>query len=62
MSIPFYPTSYNDHPSRQETAVLHIFPTCQFSKNMLKLICPSIHFSLDSTDDEHLMVVIVHSE
>ena len=59
ISIPFYPTYYTDHSSRQEIAVLHIFPSCEFSKNILKLICPSIHFSADSSNfDEHLMVII----
>ncbi|UJR37082.1 hypothetical protein I4U23_029786 [Adineta vaga] len=73
ISIPFYPTYHQDynHTSRQETAVLHIFPPCQFSKKVLKLICPSITFideshpSLHSNGkvlDEHLMVVIIHSE
>ncbi len=74
ITIPFYPTYHSDynHSSRQETAVLHIFPPCQFSKKVLKIICPSIHFSNDSptlpsrpkimANDEHLMVVIIHSE
>jgi hypothetical protein len=72
ISIPFHPTYHNDHSSRQETALLHIFPPCQFSKKVLKLICPSIYFSNDSStppsnpatiiNDEHLMVVIVHSD
>jgi hypothetical protein len=63
--MPFYSTYYNDHSSRQEPAVLHIFPSCQFSKKILKLICPSINFSNDSQtidSDEHLMVVIVHND
>lgn len=65
ISIPFHPTYQNDHSSRQEIAVLHIFPPCQFSKKILKSICPSIHFSSNEQtipQDEHLMVVIVHNE
>jgi hypothetical protein len=61
ISIPFYSTYHNDHSSRQEPAVLHIFPPCQFSKKILKLICPTINFS-DDSQDEHLMVVIIHND
>ncbi|CAF0881545.1 unnamed protein product [Rotaria sordida] len=65
ISIPFHPTYHSDHEhsSRQETAVIHIFPSCLFSKKILKIICPSIHFSSTTTiNDEHLMVVIVHND
>jgi hypothetical protein len=71
ISIPFHPTSRNDHihPTQQETAVIHIFPPCEFSKNILKIICPSIHFSNGShtppsamVNDEHLMIIIVHND
>ncbi|CAF0968495.1 unnamed protein product, partial [Adineta steineri] len=70
ISIPFYPTYQNDynHSTKQETAAVHIFPPCQFSKKILQIICPSINFSKDlrstttKINDEHLMVVIIHSE
>ncbi|CAF3447001.1 unnamed protein product [Rotaria sp. Silwood1] len=66
ISMPFHPTYHSDyeHSSKQETAVIHIFPPCQFSKKVLKIICPSIHFSNITTtiNDEHLMVVIVHND
>jgi RNA-binding protein 15 len=61
ISIPFYPTYCTDHSSRQETAVVHIFSSSEFTKKLLKLICPSINFSITS-HDEHLMVVIVHND
>ncbi|CAF3628194.1 unnamed protein product [Rotaria socialis] len=72
ISIPFHPTYQNDHSSRQETAVIHICPPCPLSTKILKIICPSIHFSNDvntspsrslpTTNDEHIMVIIVHND
>jgi RNA-binding protein 15 len=74
ISMPFHPTSNNDYDNSndQETAVLHIFPPCQFSKKVLRVICPSIGFSngprtppsrpTTTINDEHLMVVIVQNE
>ncbi|CAF1589469.1 unnamed protein product, partial [Adineta ricciae] len=57
ISVPFYPTYHYDynHSSRQETAVLHIFPPCQFTKKILKLICPSITFS-DEMDENDILI------
>jgi len=62
----------NENSNDQETAVLHIFPPCQFSKKFLRVLCPSISFSngprtppsrpTTTINDEHLMVVIVHSD
>jgi len=74
ISIPFHQNSNNknDNSNDQETAVLHIFPPCQFSKKILKVICPSIGFSnglrtppsrpTTTSNDEHLMVVIVSND
>ncbi|CAF2987630.1 unnamed protein product [Rotaria sp. Silwood2] len=74
ISMPFHPSSSNDYDNTndQETAVLHIFPPCQFSKKVLKVICPSISFSngprtppsrpTTMINDEHLMVVIVQND
>ena len=63
IAIPFHPTYANENSPRQETALLHIFPPCQFSKKVLKSICPSITFSsTPSINDEHLMVIIVHCD
>lgn len=72
ISAPFHPTYQIDHSSRQEIAVIHIFPPCQLSKKILKVICPSINFSNElntspiqpsaKAHDEHLMVIIVHNE
>ena len=70
--IPFHSTCHKDNSPRQETAVMHIFPPCQFSKNVLKIICPSMDFSNGSqtppshltaiVNDEHLMVVIIQND
>ncbi|CAF1190539.1 unnamed protein product [Rotaria sordida] len=74
ISMPFNPNSSNDYDNmnEQDTAVLHIFPPCQFSKKVLRVICPSINFSngprtppsrpTTMINDEHLMVVIVHND
>ena len=73
ITMPFYPLSLTDHnhPSKQETAVVHIFPPCQFSQKILKLICPSIEFPSSTSvrhsptgvlNNEHLMVIIVHND
>jgi RNA-binding protein 15 len=68
INLPFH----NDHSNEQETAVLHIFPPCQFSKKFLRVVCPSIGFSngprtppsrpTTTINDEHLMVVITYSD
>lgn len=64
ISVPFQSSS-----NEQETAVLHVFPPCQFSKKVLRVVCPSMSFSNGPrtppsrpTIDEHLMVVIVHND
>ncbi len=74
ISLPFHSNinNDNDNSNDQETAVLHIFPPCQFSKKFLRVVCPSINFSngprtppsrpTTMIDDEHLMVVIVHND
>ena len=72
ISIPFYPTPLNGHmhTSKQELAVLHIFPPCGFTQSILKFICPSIRFGSGASPsrttravkDEHLMLIIVHND
>jgi len=62
----------NDNSNEQETASVHIFPPCQFSKKILKMICPSLGFSngprtppsrqTTMINDEHLLVVIVQND
>ncbi len=61
----------NNNDNDQDTATVNIFPPCQFSKKVLRVICPSIGFSNGPrtppsrptmTNDEHLMVVIVHND
>jgi len=64
ISLPFH--NDNENSNEKETAVLNIFPPCQFSKKFLRVLCPSISFSNgprtppSRPTDEHLMVVIVH--
>ncbi|CAF1112933.1 unnamed protein product [Adineta steineri] len=74
ISVPLHSNSNNknDNSNDQESAVLHIFPPCHFSKKLLKVVCPSISFSngprtppsrpTTTITDEHLMVVIVNHE
>ena len=72
--MPLNPNTSNDYENAHdhENALLHVFPPCQLSKKILRVICPSIGFSngprtppsrpTTSINDEHLMVVIVHNE
>ena len=66
ISIPFYPTSFDEHnhSSKQDIAVLHIFPPCDFTEKILKILCPNFHHlsSNSSVDNEHLMLIIVHND
>ncbi len=68
ITVPFHPPSNNDNSNDQETAVLNVFPPCQFSKKVLRVVCPSMSFSNGPrtppsrpTLDEHLMVVVMHN-
>lgn len=66
ISIPFYPTSFDEdeHSTKQDVAVLHIFPPCDFTATILKLICPNFHHLSTNplVNNEHLMLIIVHND
>lgn len=58
--------------NNREKASIYIFPPCQFSKKILRTICPAMNFSngprtppsrpSTTNEDEHLMVVLIHSD
>ena len=64
--MPFYPTSFDedDQPVKQDTAVLHIFPPCDFTEKILRILCPNFHplATHSLVDNEHLMLIIVHND
>ncbi|CAF4992773.1 unnamed protein product [Rotaria socialis] len=74
ITMPFNPSTSKDYDNSkgQDSATLNIYPTCQFSKKVLRVICPSIGFSngprtppsrpTTLINDEHLMVVIQQND
>ncbi|CAF0857761.1 unnamed protein product [Didymodactylos carnosus] len=74
--IQYHPsTSTLQQQSKDQTAVLHAFPPCSFTKKLLKELCPSISFGGNNAgpstppseddeyvNDEHLLVVIVKND
>lgn len=66
ISIPFYPMSFDEdnHSSKQDVAVLHIFPPCHFTEKILTMLCPNFHplTANPLINNEHLMLIIVHND
>lgn len=72
--MPFNPNTSSDYSyaNNQDSASLNVYPSCQFSKTILRAICPSISFSngprtppsrpTTTSNEEHLMVVIQHND
>ncbi|CAF0777633.1 unnamed protein product [Didymodactylos carnosus] len=76
ISIQYHPsTSTFQQQLKEQTAVLHAFPPCDFSKKLLREVCPLMSFGGGSAgpatprsevdeyvNDEHLLVVIVKND